>query len=193
MNQPAEPLEGSLSVCPTPNGMAVNPEEAIDARGTPVTYRFGPYLIDANRRMLHAGSTARPLTEKLFQVLALLLEADGGIVAKDAFFARIWPNDPSEANLAQHVFLLRSVLGESARDHSFIVTVPGKGYKLAAPVEKKVGLTMRSACEACSVALAGDAAAFICSYECTFCPSCSDARERVCTNCGGELVVRPRR
>jgi hypothetical protein len=50
MNHPAELLEGSLSVCPTPNGMAVSPDEAIGARGTPVTYRFGPYLIDARSK-----------------------------------------------------------------------------------------------------------------------------------------------
>lgn len=54
-------------------------------------------------------------------------------------------------------------------------------------------LEMRSVCERCGAALAADGAAFICSYECTFCPSCSAAMERVCPNCGGELVPRPRR
>ncbi|MGA5142922.1 DUF1272 domain-containing protein [Streptomyces azureus] len=33
----------------------------------------------------------------------------------------------------------------------------------------------------------------ICSYECTFCVSCSDAMGDTCPNCGGELVARPRR
>jgi uncharacterized protein len=56
-----------------------------------------------------------------------------------------------------------------------------------------MALEMRPACERCGAALAVDGEAAICSYECTFCPACADALERVCPNCGGELVARPRR
>jgi uncharacterized protein len=56
-----------------------------------------------------------------------------------------------------------------------------------------MALEMRTACERCWAALAPDAAAAICSYECTFCDSCADELEHVCPNCAGELVVRPRR
>ena len=52
---------------------------------------------------------------------------------------------------------------------------------------------MRTSCERCSVALAVDAEAAICSFECTFCPECAEALAEVCPNCGGELVPRPRR
>jgi len=55
-----------------------------------------------------------------------------------------------------------------------------------------MALEMRTECERCGVALAGDDDAVICSYECTFCRSCGDAMEFVCPNCGGELVVRPK-
>jgi hypothetical protein len=54
-------------------------------------------------------------------------------------------------------------------------------------------LEMRTTCERCDAALAADAAAVICSYECTFCPGCSEAMAARCPNCGGELVARPRR
>jgi hypothetical protein len=56
-----------------------------------------------------------------------------------------------------------------------------------------MGLAMKVSCERCGVRLPGDAAAFICSYECTFCPQCTDVLGRVCPNCAGELVPRPRR
>ena len=56
-----------------------------------------------------------------------------------------------------------------------------------------MSLEMRIACERCSAALAADGEARICSFECTFCPACSEAMGRVCPNCGGELVARPKR
>ena len=56
-----------------------------------------------------------------------------------------------------------------------------------------MALEMRSECEACGAALSVDGTAFVCSYECTFCERCAEAREHVCPNCGGELVRRPRR
>ncbi|HLQ23164.1 MAG TPA: DUF1272 domain-containing protein [Gemmatimonadales bacterium] len=56
-----------------------------------------------------------------------------------------------------------------------------------------MALEMRPACERCAAALPPDAAAFICSYECTFCPDCASAMGRRCPNCGGELLTRPRR
>ncbi|MFP6757106.1 MAG: DUF1272 domain-containing protein [Alphaproteobacteria bacterium] len=35
--------------------------------------------------------------------------------------------------------------------------------------------------------------AYICSYECTFCASCTHAVKATCPNCQGELMRRPRR
>lgn len=57
-----------------------------------------------------------------------------------------------------------------------------------------MSLEMKPACETCAAPLALDAVAFICSYECTFCPACAAGRHGgACPNCGGELVARPRR
>ncbi len=54
-------------------------------------------------------------------------------------------------------------------------------------------LEMREVCEKCNSGLPHQAEAYICSYECTFCGPCTDAMDAVCPNCGGELVVRPKR
>jgi hypothetical protein len=56
-----------------------------------------------------------------------------------------------------------------------------------------MALEMRAQCEKCQTALGREDLAFICSYECTFCPICATSMGRVCPNCGGELVRRPRR
>jgi hypothetical protein len=56
-----------------------------------------------------------------------------------------------------------------------------------------MALEMRTECERCEAELAAEGEALICSYECTFCEACGSELERVCPNCGGELVPRPRR
>jgi hypothetical protein len=52
---------------------------------------------------------------------------------------------------------------------------------------------MRESCERCGTGLAGDGEAYICSHECTFCRECTGELSERCSNCGGELVRRPKR
>jgi uncharacterized protein len=56
-------------------------------------------------------------------------------------------------------------------------------------------LQLRPSCECCNADLPPDSVdARICSFECTFCASCADTiLHGKCPNCGGELVLRPRR
>jgi hypothetical protein len=57
-----------------------------------------------------------------------------------------------------------------------------------------MALEMRSQCERCAAALPHESQdAHICSYECTFCTTCTEAMGGRCPNCGGELVRRPTR
>ena len=59
-------------------------------------------------------------------------------------------------------------------------------------------LEMKNNCQTCAAPLAADGSgadiAYICSFECTFCSGCTTETHRFqCPNCGGELVLRPRR
>ena len=56
-------------------------------------------------------------------------------------------------------------------------------------------LEMRPNCENCDADLPADrAGAHVCSFECTFCTSCTQQRlQGRCPNCGGVLVPRPTR
>jgi len=56
-----------------------------------------------------------------------------------------------------------------------------------------MALEIKTTCEKCAQPLAADGEAYICSYECTFCPECTEKLNAICPNCGGELVRRPRR
>jgi hypothetical protein len=54
-------------------------------------------------------------------------------------------------------------------------------------------LILRPNCECCDRDLPPESpAARICTFECTFCADCAQARfSGVCPNCGGNLVERP--
>jgi two-component system LytT family sensor kinase len=52
---------------------------------------------------------------------------------------------------------------------------------------------MKPKCERCGQILAGDGEAYLCSYDCTFCPGCFSEMHGVCRNCGGGLSRRPLR
>jgi len=55
-------------------------------------------------------------------------------------------------------------------------------------------LEIRPNCECCDIDIpAATGAAFICTFECTFCPACAATLGHNCPNCGGELVARPLR
>lgn len=56
-------------------------------------------------------------------------------------------------------------------------------------------LELRPGCECCDKDLPPDSTeARICTFECTFCATCADkVLKGTCPNCGGELVIRPRR
>jgi len=51
---------------------------------------------------------------------------------------------------------------------------------------------MKGECEKCGARLSPTDTAYICTYECTFCQGCAEAMHKICPNCGGELVRRPR-
>ena len=62
-----------------------------------------------------------------------------------------------------------------------------------AQLYKAMSLIMKTACQRCHSEIPGDALAYICSYECTFCESCVLTLAFRCPNCRGELVPRPHR
>jgi len=55
-----------------------------------------------------------------------------------------------------------------------------------------MALELRPNCECCDRDLPPAAEAYICTFECTFCPDCTkQTLKRVCPNCSGNLVLRP--
>ena len=96
---------------------------------------FGPFRVDPEQRLLLREEEAIPLAPKAFDLLLILLERSGQIVHKDELMELLWPDTfVEESNLGQYVFLIRKALGERAQGSSYIVTVPGRGYRFAQKV-----------------------------------------------------------
>ena len=99
-------------------------------------YEFGPFRVDPEKETLFRAGESVPLTPKTFQILLVLIRNSNEVVTKDDIMKTVWPDTfVEEANLSRNVFMLRKALGESAQDHRYIVTVPGRGYRLAESVQ----------------------------------------------------------
>jgi DNA-binding winged helix-turn-helix (wHTH) protein/Tfp pilus assembly protein PilF len=95
-------------------------------------YEFGPFRVDAEKEILLRAGDPVPLTPKTFQILLVLVRHSKELVTKDDLMQTVWPDTfVEEANLSRNIFMLRKALGESPQDHRYIVTVPGRGYRLA--------------------------------------------------------------
>jgi DNA-binding winged helix-turn-helix (wHTH) protein/tetratricopeptide (TPR) repeat protein len=99
-------------------------------------YEFGNYRLLPSERLLYRAGENIPLKSKVFETLLTLVRHPGKLLTKDELMLQIWGNNfVEEANLTQNIFTLRKIFGEKPRDHQFIVTVPGRGYRFVAPVE----------------------------------------------------------
>jgi DNA-binding winged helix-turn-helix (wHTH) protein len=112
---------------PPPNGAYSSSPAAADAM-----LEFGRFHVLLRRRQLVADGVPVELGTRGFDLLLVLLEADGSLVTKEELMSRVWPGIVVvEENLKVQISLLRKALGEH-RD--FIRTEFGRGYRFTATV-----------------------------------------------------------
>lgn len=96
---------------------------------------FGPFIVDPLRGQLRRDDTVVALTPKAFQILVKLVHERGEVVSRDTLLGELWPHVIVEENtLAKHVSTLRKALRATPEEPEYIVTVSGRGYRLAAPI-----------------------------------------------------------
>lgn len=99
-------------------------------------YKFRDFFINLKDESLLQNGKALSLSRRAFQVLLLLVENGGELVRKEDFFAKVWQgNAVEENNLTVTMAQVRKALGETT-DNKFIETLPLKGYRFTAEVEK---------------------------------------------------------
>ncbi len=100
--------------------------------------RFGEFEADLRIGEIRKAGSRIKLQDQPFKILQILLENPGGIVSREELQSRIWPDDSyGDFDHAVNVAVgkLRTALGDSAENPSFIETVPRRGYRFVAIVE----------------------------------------------------------
>src|SRR5215510_9036719 len=100
-------------------------------------YEFGPFCIDAEKRVLLRDGGVVPLAPKAFDTLLVLVQHHGEVLEKDKLMEMLWPDsEVEEGNLPLHISALRKALGESPNERRYIITIPGRGYRFAADIKE---------------------------------------------------------
>ena len=101
------------------------------------SYEFGRFRLKTAERILLREGELVPLTPKVYDILIILVENSGQVVAKDDLMKRVWPSTyVEEGNLTQNISLLRKALGETPGGVQFIETVPRRGYRFVADISE---------------------------------------------------------
>lgn len=101
------------------------------------SFEFGPFRLDANDRILLRGDRTVHLTEKVFNILLLLVQRSGHLVTKEELMEQVWPDSVvEENNLTVNMSALRKALGEREQGGHYIETVSKRGYRFVDIVRK---------------------------------------------------------
>ncbi|MEM6795164.1 MAG: winged helix-turn-helix domain-containing protein [Acidobacteriota bacterium] len=107
------------------------------------TLRIGDWLVDPDGLTLRSledgrpGDEVRRLEPKVMELLLCLGEHSPAIVPRDAIFEQVWEGKAVvDGALSRAVSVLRQALGDDPRSPRYIETVPRRGYRLVARVER---------------------------------------------------------
>ena len=102
------------------------------------TIRFGEFEADLQLGEVRKSGSRVKLQEQPFKVLQLLVERPGELVTREELRSRIWPEESfGDFDHAVNVAVgkLRTALGDSADNPTFVETVPRRGYRFVAKLE----------------------------------------------------------
>jgi len=102
-------------------------------------YRFGVFEADAATGELRRQGLRVKLNAQPFQVLLMLLERPGEVLAREAISRRLWPDGTFvdfDHGVNSAVNRIREALGDTAGSPRFVETLARRGYRFVAPVER---------------------------------------------------------
>src|SRR5579862_1006426 len=101
--------------------------------------RFGLFEADLQTGELRKNGLKVPLQGQPFQVCAILLSRSGELVSREELRQQVWPEDTFvdfDHALNTAITKIRLALGDEADNPRFVETLPRRGYRFIAPVDK---------------------------------------------------------
>jgi TolB-like protein/DNA-binding winged helix-turn-helix (wHTH) protein/tetratricopeptide (TPR) repeat protein len=100
-----------------------------------ISYVFDDFRLDVKRQELQKSGHVVPLTHKAYRVLLILVQNSEQTVEKEYIYKELWGDSfVEDANLTQHIYILRKTLGQTSIGESYIETVSRTGYRFTVPV-----------------------------------------------------------
>jgi len=100
-----------------------------------VTFVFGDYALNQDRRELTRGSLVIPTGPQVFDLLVYLVQNRARVVSKDDLLQAVWRGRiVSESTLTSHINALRKAVGDSGAEQRLIRTVARKGLRFVGDV-----------------------------------------------------------
>jgi TolB-like protein/DNA-binding winged helix-turn-helix (wHTH) protein len=103
----------------------------------PSPVRFGAFEVDLKARELRKGGVRIKLQGQPFEILVMLLERPGELVARERLRERLWPTDTFvdfDHGVNSAINRLREALGDSAENPRFVETLARRGYRFIGAV-----------------------------------------------------------
>ncbi len=109
--------------------------------------RFGAFELDAGTAELRKAGTLLRLPPQPLKILTLLAGRSGQLVTREEIQRQIWGDDTFvdfDQGLNFAINKIRTALGDNAENPRYIETLPRRGYRFIAPVER-VGVALGNA------------------------------------------------
>jgi Tol biopolymer transport system component/DNA-binding winged helix-turn-helix (wHTH) protein len=101
--------------------------------------KFGPFEADLHTHEIWKFGVKIKLVGQPFEILAILLRKPGELVTREEFRVLLWPSDTFvdfDHGLNAAVNKLREALSDSAETPKYVETLPRRGYRFIATVER---------------------------------------------------------
>lgn len=110
--------------------------------------RFGAFELDSGTAELRKAGTLLRLPPQPLRILTLLAGRSGQLVTREEIQRQIWGSDTFvdfEQGLNFAINKIRTALGDDAENPRYIETLPRRGYRFIAPVERVDGAASNAA------------------------------------------------
>jgi Tol biopolymer transport system component/DNA-binding winged helix-turn-helix (wHTH) protein len=122
MGETLDNQEGSADVC---------------LEDVPVRFRWDDFVLDLDAYRLERDGIPLALEPKAFNLLAAMVQRPHHLFTKQEIFDLVWPGTAvTDHALTRIVAQIRRVVRDEAREARYLETVPTRGYRWIAPIER---------------------------------------------------------